>query len=260
MRKTIIIMSLLSGMLVSCVGDRGTTSVGNPLPSTNKSVVTFGKLQGGKVSVTVPTLFIGETTEDLKNTVIEVFLRGASSKITASDYFSEQSKAIIFDVNSTTVKDVLAISIQKKNTRNLIFTSAVSDKVDQEKSELNCSTTTNAMALLVCAICDRTNSCEPQLSESSCLAGLISSTQMQLGDEFGLPEEENSVSTQGIIDGLESGNYNANAAPLTQCITDIGALACDEVATGYDINEPGNFENIENFIPETAGSCPNVFE
>ena len=231
----------------------GTTSVGNP------NVINIGKVENNATTVTIPLDSLGIRESDLAGVTISVLKNlDPFSEVSAVAKFDPEKNAIIFQVSPVIIGDNISLTIKGLPQGEVVYSSVLSDQ-EQKQATLDCKNSTNEAVLLACASCDAIIECEPSVQQANCLSHLIQS--FQLADEFSVPVPENSISFQSVVDGVEDKTYVADQAQFNQCLLDLEALSCADISTGYSINDPDNFEGVENFIPgdDGTGACGLVF-
>lgn len=253
LKKIIAIALLLAG----CGG--GTTSVGNP------KIVTFGAVENETSQITIPLDSLGGNASQLNGIQIKITKNGeVVAEFTASSQFNDTEKAVLFLLEDVSLGDNIVVTIQGLPSGEAAY-AATLDTQDKSRSLINCATTKNAAEQIFCALCTRLKGCEDSVETGQCLARLSSDSYSQLTDELGVPVDENSISMHELVVGIEQGTYVADSTLLDKCLIDIGALTCDEVASGYTINDPENFDSLENIVPGDGGpdddevTCGNVF-
>lgn len=242
-------------------GGQGTTSVGNSSVGAGTSVIKIGQLNNNGTSrIEMPLEVFGSSVDDLEGASFDIQINGETvlSNLNPEIYYLSASEVIAFILTALEDGDVLVFIIHNSFGAVVIYNGTVSDESDQEGINTSVDTDNgdNAIMQLIGAICEKILFCDSSLDTAICESSLLAT--FQLTDEFGVPVPENSVNMQAVSDGLDDGTYSYDESHLTQCLSDIDNLTCDDVAGGYE-NGSLNFENVEELIPEEANdSCPQV--
>ena len=123
-------LSLLLIMLVflaSC-SNKGSTTVGNPAPSTEGQKVVMSQLTSGTTTVTISLSVFGDTSDDVIGASVDVDVNQIRtiSDLPAQDYFNSTQQSVVFEVNSLTDGDEVAVLITENTGEKVSYEATVS--------------------------------------------------------------------------------------------------------------------------------------
>lgn len=97
------------------------------------------------------------------------------------------------------------------------------------------------------------------ITYDNCAAQLSANTAIDT--EIGLPDGETYVDLNAVFQGETAGSLTANRDAVLQCQADIAQLSCDDPAVQqvWDRGVSDDFINLELLIPQTPGSCVDMF-
>lgn len=249
-----LFIAFIIGLLViasSACSSSGTTAVGNPGSQTS-ATISIGQLQDdGQADISIPLEVFGDAEDDVTDATVDIFRNGSRyvQGLDASSYYNQVAAAVQFTMSELESGDIIKFTINLESGETVDFIGTVSDTAESDA-------TTNAAQLLVDAICSGLSGCNDEADFAECTSAILDTDQLVdefFGDDAGV--DENSLSMTEIAEGLDSGDFEADSDTLDTCLSDLAALSCEELETGFDSSSPDNYENVENFISE---SCAGV--
>jgi len=278
MKKNLFTIGLLSclAFLPHCSSTNPGIEVGNP--STDKITVT--STGSNAALVTIPESFFSDLTDSRIDIFIddEIFVLG----INPDDFYNGTEQNVAFTITDDAIEAV-ALLKSKNLSRGLSSGASLGIIINAEdktaskyaatfsstettEADFTFTDTVNGAALIVDAICDRINECEPASLDVPCTEDLI--VHKTIGDvfleTFGSDDSiDDNVSLQDIYEGVESGIYSFDFTGVTfdACITWIQNRTCSgeetSVDNAYNSSDPTNYANVENMIADD-GDCGRI--
>lgn len=105
------------------------------------------------------------------------------------------------------------------------------------------------------SVCKILTACHPELIESKCLDGIMTSTGV--GESLGLPAG-NFANFQAVVTAELEGRVSTDLAATDSCVNNIQQLTCAQsaVTQAYDLSLANPFANVPLMFPQVPASCP----
>lgn len=272
MRLSRLFLLLTLTFFVSC-SNKGSTTVGNPAPSSEGQKVMVSQLVSGTSTVTIPLSVFGDTVTDVTGATVDLDVNEIRviSDLPAEDNFDSTQQSVIFDVGSLENGDDVDIFVTKNDAEKISFSARVSDTEAATANEIGLSSLSGTV----------TGHPMGEIQSALYFVEDDSTITLAFFDEFftcenvpdGRPDTVNalyilsivnSVGTYTTIDNgidsyLGSGTYNTgtgnydttsliNAVDVTVVMTSVESNSFDgsfEVDFGTDGALEGTFKNVE---------------
>lgn len=284
-KSIIVVFYLFLSVMASCSGNSNSnggtssTAVGNPRAFTvTADKLTVSPVSENQVSVTAEQGFMTLGSElSLDNAVLTIKRNGETHVLLIASSLSQaQNTPFLSAIIPAKVGDTIDVDVEIPNAEGNSRQRAeatVTQTTVRGTSATATATITNAATDLIDSACDRLVACFPgTLTPTACDEGIRATRQVahrfgvdnEFGETFGVANEGNIYFFTEVITGVENGSVTVNDS--SSCKADIAAVPCtgveQSVSSGFNPATPTNYENVENFIPDSCQSAmsgiPNV--
>lgn len=252
-------------------GGQGTTIVGNPSGNSTQKTITMGQLSSD--GTTVVQMSVAVFTDDASDfggaslsVEVDEVAQVSLTNLDAESLYDESTNTVQFQLSNLTSGNVITFLITNNQGVLSSFSGAVSataavtlteetilSSSDPETLDADTDSVELALAAIIDATCEQITTCFGVITESACETGVLNSENFT--EELGLASTDGVNTAQDVIDAAGAG-FASNDSVVSTCVSDLSALSCVEIGYGFDSSDPSNYENIENFIPE---SCATAF-